>query len=137
MSSKNKLYTITEISKELDLIDLKGKKTKNHTIRYWEKEFKQIKPKYINKRRYYTLKQLKLIKLIKFLIKNEGLTLKGVKKVINPNLNNLDDYDSDSLKNKYYKELFKKKTEIILEKLKKIKSYGKKNTYKSKIGPRK
>ena len=137
MSSKNKLYTITEVSKELDLIDLKGKKTKNHTIRYWEKEFKQIKPKYINKRRYYTLKQLKLIKLIKFLIKNEGLTLKGVKKVINPNLNNLDDYDSDSLKNKYYKELFKKKTEIILEKLKKIKSYGKKNTYKSKIGPRK
>ena len=110
MSSKNKLYTITEVSKELDLIDLKGKKTKNHTIRYWEKEFKQIKPKYINKRRYYTLKQLKLIKLIKFLIKNEGLTLKGVKKVINPNLNNLDDYDSDSLKNKYYKELFKKKT---------------------------
>ena len=137
MSSKNKLQTITEVSKELDLIDLKGKKTKNHTIRYWEKEFKQIKPKYINKRRYYTLKQLKLIKLIKFLIKNEGLTLKGVKKVINPNLNNLDDYDSDSLKNKYYKELFKKKTEIILEKLKKIKSYGKKNTYKSKIGPRK
>ena len=73
--------TISNLSKELDLVDLKDKKPKNYIIRYWEKIL-QIKPKIINKRRYYTNEQVELIKLIKFLLKNKGLTISGVKKVL-------------------------------------------------------
>ena len=125
----SKLMTISNLSKELDLVDLKLKKTKNYIIRYWEKNFKQIKPKIINKRRYYTNEQVELIKLIKFLLKNKGLTISGVKKVLNSSINKLDDYNSHSLKAEYYKKSFKLKSSEILKKIKKIKKYGKKNTY--------
>ena len=121
--------TISNLSKELDLVDLKDKKPKNYIIRYWEKNFKQIKPKIINKRRYYTNEQVELIKLIKFLLKNKGLTISGVKKVLDSSINKLDDYNSYSLKADYYKKLFKLKSSEILKKINKIKKYGKKNSY--------
>ena len=74
----SKLTTISDLSK---ILNLKGKTNKpaNHTLRYWEKEFKQIKPKIINKRRYYSPKQIEIIKLIKFLIKDQGMTIVGAK----------------------------------------------------------
>ena len=53
----SKLINISELSKMLNLIDSKTKKPANHVLRYWEKEFKEIKPKKINKRRYYSSKQ--------------------------------------------------------------------------------
>ena len=121
--------TISNLSKELDLVDLKDKKPKNYIIRYWEKNFKQIKPKIINKRRYYTNEQVELIKLIKFLLKNKGLTISGVKKVLDSSINKLDDYNSHGLKAEYYKKSFKLKSSEILRKIKKIKKHGKKNTY--------
>ena len=121
--------TISNLSKELDLVDLKDKKPKNYIIRYWEKNFKQIKPKIINKRRYYTNEQVELIKLIKFLLKNKGLTISGVKKVLDSSINKLDDYNSHGLKAEYYKKSFKLKSSEILRKIKNIKKYGKKNTY--------
>ena len=62
-----KLKNITELSKSLNLINPKTNKSNNYIIRYWEKEFKQIKPVFINKRRYYTEKQVEIIKMIKFL----------------------------------------------------------------------
>ena len=40
-----KLYNISELSKILNLIDPKTKKPQNHILRYWEKEFREIKPK--------------------------------------------------------------------------------------------
>tara|TARA_X000001036_G_scaffold215211_1_gene201522 strand:+ start:2428 stop:2814 length:387 start_codon:yes stop_codon:yes gene_type:complete len=126
-----KLIGITELSKILGLINNSNNQPLNHVLRYWEKEFKQIKPKKINNRRYYSLKQVETIKLIKFLIKNKGLTISGVKKILNSNINKLDDYDLDSLKADYYKLSFKNKSKNILKKIKELKNYGKKNPFKS------
>ena len=124
-----KLINISQLSKELNLIDKKNNKPTNHILRYWEKEFKQIKPKLVNNRRYYTKETVELIKLIKFLLKDKGLTIKGVKNVLKSDINELDYYNSDSLKASYYKHNFKLKSLKILNKLKNLKKYGKKNTY--------
>ncbi len=124
-----KLINITELSNKLKLIDDKTKKPSNHILRYWEKEFSEIKPTIINKRRYYNIKQIEIAKLIKFLLKDQGLTISGVKKVLKSNINNLDDYDSFSLKTKYQKQNIKNKTNKILEKIRSLKNYGKKNSY--------
>ena len=124
----SKLFTISQVSKILDLIHPKTKKPQNHVLRYWEKEFVSIKPKKINNRRYYTLKQIEEIKSIKFLLKNEGMTVSGVKRLINSNINKLDDYNINSLKNNHYKKFLKVKSKELLNKLNKIKAYGKKNT---------
>ena len=79
-------------------------------------------------KRYYTSQQVELIKMIKFLLKNEGITISGVKKLLNTNVNKLDDTNKHSLINDYYKKYFKTKSKSILEKLNKIKNYGKKNS---------
>tara|TARA_X000000950_G_C13811246_1_gene617722 strand:- start:19 stop:399 length:381 start_codon:yes stop_codon:yes gene_type:complete len=123
-----KLVNISELSKILDLFDPLTKKPLNHTIRFWETKFKVIKPKKINNRRYYTPKQVEIIKIIKFLLKNRGMTIMGVKKLINFKRNELDDHNSDSLKAEYYKNLLKVKSNILKDKIIKIKSYGKKNS---------
>ena len=75
----NKLINISQVSKLLNLVDAKTGKPQNHIIRYWEKEFKQIDPKIINKRRYYSKKNLELLMLIKYLLKDRGMTIKGAK----------------------------------------------------------
>ena len=124
----NKLVNISDASKILNLIDPKTKKPLNHVLRYWEKEFNEIKPKKINNRRYYSQKQIEIIKLIKFLLRNKGMTIFGVKKLMNLNINNLDDNDLRSLNADYYKNNLKEKSKLLLEKLKKIKAYGKKNS---------
>ena len=94
----NKLIKISELSKILNLINLKDKKPSNHVLRYWEKQFKQIKPKIINKHRYYSSSQVELLKMINFLLKNKGMTISGVKSLLELKINKLDDYDSHSLK---------------------------------------
>ena len=124
----SKLINISELSKMLKLIDSKTKKPSNHVLRYWEKEFKEIKPKKINKRRYYSSKQIEKIKFIKFLLKNKGMSIIGAKKMLNLNRNKLDDYQSDSLKAEYYKENIKLKSKLLLNKINKIKKNGKKNS---------
>ena len=124
----NKLVKISEASKILNLIDPITKKPLNHILRYWEKEFNEIKPKKINNRRYYSQKQIETIKLIKFLLKNKGMTISGVKKFMKLNINKLDGNDHRSLNVDYYKNNLKEKSKLVLEKLKKIKSYGKKNS---------
>ena len=124
----SKLINISSVSKKLNLIDPITKKPLNHILRYWEKEFKQIKPKIINKRRYYSDKQVKIIKMIKLLLKNKGMTIQGVKNLLNFDTNKLDDTNSDSLKKEYYKSLIQIRSKSLLEKINKIKSYGKKNS---------
>ena len=124
----SKLINISELSKMLNLIDSKTKKPANHVLRYWEKEFKEIKPKKINKRRYYSSKQIEKIKLIKFLLKNKGMSIMGAKKMLNLNRNKLDDYQFDSLNAEYYKENIKLKSKLLLNKINKIKKNGKKNS---------
>jgi|TARA_B100001059_G_C17653380_1_gene485654 DNA-binding transcriptional MerR regulator len=126
----NKLINISDLSKILRLVDDKNK-PRNHILRYWEKEFSQIRPKIINKRRYYSVEQVEIIKKINFLLKTEGITINGVKNILNKKINKLDDYNSHSLKAMYYKKSFKEKSKTLLNKIKKLKLYGKKNTFKS------
>ena len=125
----DKLISISQLSYKLNLISPNNKKPKNYILRYWEKEFKQIKPKIINRRRYYSIKQIELIKLVHFLLKNKGMTINGVKKVLNSDINKLDDYNSLSLKANYYKNNLKDKSKKLLNKIKNLKKYGKKITY--------
>ena len=98
-------------------------------MRFWEKQFKQIKPKKINNQRYYSSKQIDILKLIIFLLKEKRLTISGVKNELNSNNYKLDDYNSLSLKADYYRSNLKKKSKNILYKLNRLKKYGKKNTY--------
>ncbi len=121
-----KLINISELSKLLDLINPKNKKPSNYILRYWEKEFKEIKPTVLKNRRYYSKKQIEIIKLIKFLLKDKGMTINGVKSILKSNINNLDDYDSYGLKADYQKKNIKIKSKAILDRIKKIKKYGKK-----------
>ena len=123
-----KLINISQLSKLLDLVNPKTNKPSNYILRYWEKEFKKIREKKINNRRYYSLKQVKIIRLIKFLLKNKGMTISGARKIVNSNMKKLDDYNLNSLEADYYKEEIKLKSKLLLDKLKKIKSNGKKNT---------
>ena len=120
---------ISELSKSLNLVSPKSKKPLNHVIRYWEKEFKQIRPKKINNRRYYSSNQIKLIKLIKFLLRNKGLTISGVKAFLKKNTNELDYANTDSLKTEYYKNSLKQKSLSLLKKISNLKTYGKKNSH--------
>jgi len=85
--------TIGEVTKKLGLIDQKTGRLQTHTIRYWETQFKQIKPTIrAGKRRYYSIKVFKIIKYIKFLLKEKGLTINGAKKILNiAKIDSLDD----------------------------------------------
>jgi len=92
--SKDAYKTIGEVTKELDLVDKKTGHLQTHTIRYWETQFKQIKPTIrAGNRRYYSLKDFKIIKYIKFLLKERGLTINGAKKILN--LTKTDSLDED------------------------------------------
>ena len=82
MTNKNEeaYKTISEVAELLNLINEKTGKVSTHTLRFWEKEFKQIKPKiFAGNRRYYDTKTIEIIKKIKFLLKEKGMTIKGVK----------------------------------------------------------
>ena len=78
--------SIGEVAKILNLTNKKKGTLNTHTIRYWEKEFKQIKPKILNgNRRYYDKENIELLKKIQFLLKEQGMTVNGVKKILNKN----------------------------------------------------
>jgi len=82
--SESAYKTIGEVVKILGLKSKKGQSLPTHTIRYWEKEFKQIKPKILNgNRRYYDKKNIDLLKKVHFLLKEQGMTINGVKKILN------------------------------------------------------
>ena len=121
-----KFLNISEVSIILGLVDKSNNKPLNHILRYWEKEFYQIKPRKINRKRYYSRDQIEILKKIKYLLKNKGMTISGAKKILNNNTNKLDDNDVHSLKKDYYKNNLKTKTKNLLNKIKKIKYYGKK-----------
>ena len=96
MKKNSKAYkTIGEVAEILEL-DSVGSKKNTHTIRYWGSEFKQIKPIIINKRRHYDDKNIDILKKIKFLLKDKGMTISGVKKQLNQSNSNLDENNKDS-----------------------------------------
>tara|TARA_Y100000590_G_scaffold400319_1_gene484303 strand:- start:441 stop:812 length:372 start_codon:yes stop_codon:yes gene_type:complete len=94
--------TISEVAKILNFINTKTGKINTHTLRFWEKQFKQIKPIILaGKRRYYDTKSIELLKQIKFLLKDKGMTIEGVKKyLINENSFNLDESNNRTITTK-------------------------------------
>ena len=79
--TKDAYKTISEVAQEIGLRNKRNKKLSTHTLRFWEKEFKQIRPKiFAGNRRYYDNKSIEILKKIKFLLKDKGMTIKGVKK---------------------------------------------------------
>ena len=82
---KNNAYkSIGEVAKVLALVNKKKGTLNTHTIRFWEKEFKQIKPKILNgNRRYYNTDTIEVLKKVKYLLKDQGMTINGAKKVLN------------------------------------------------------
>ena len=100
MNKLNNAYK--SIGEVAEILELKNPKTINlntHTIRFWEKNFKQIKPKIFNSnRRYYDKKSIDVLKKIKFLLKDQGMTIEGVKKMLNKdNPLELDDSSNQSI----------------------------------------
>jgi len=125
MKKNLKAYkTIGEVAEILEL-ESTGKKKKTHTIRYWESEFKQVKPTIINKRRHYDNRNIDVLKKIKFLLKDKGLTISGAKKQLNE-----DFFDIDGKENQTINTLdLKFKLNKINKLIKDLKtSNGKKNT---------
>ena len=129
LKSADAYKTIGEVTKELGLIDKKTGHLQTHTLRYWENQFKQIKPLIrAGKRRYYSRKNFQIIKLIKFLLKEKGLTINGVKKILNnPEIDPLDDntnldiYNTNLKNTKIIKDKIKKISKILID-LKKIRN---------------
>ena len=118
INKKDAAYkTIGEVAKALGLVNKETGHLQTHTIRYWETQFKQIKPTIrAGKRRYYSVNDLKIIKYVKFLLKEKGLTISGVKKMLNDTeSHHLDDYIDLSV----YKPGIKT-TDVIREKIKNI-----------------
>ena len=116
---ETKYKTIGEVAKILNLINQKNGSLSTHTIRFWEKEFKQIKPKiFTGNRRYYDENSINVLKKIKFLLKDQGMTLNGVKKVLNSNDSDIDELYNISIKQK---KIIKSKILKIKELLNKFK----------------
>tara|TARA_B100000287_G_scaffold179753_1_gene169793 strand:+ start:482 stop:850 length:369 start_codon:yes stop_codon:yes gene_type:complete len=113
---KNNSYkTISEVVKILGLKSKRAKSIPTHTIRYWEKEFKQIKPKiFYGNRRYYDQKDIKIIEKIHFLLKDQGMTINGVKKILNDEKPfKLDEITNKSIKAADFKNKLIKISNII------------------------
>ena len=92
--------TIGEVAKILDLKVNKKGSLPTHIIRFWETQFKQIKPKILNSnRRYYDEKNIELLRKIKYLLKDQGMTINGVKKILdNEDTLKLDEMADKSIK---------------------------------------
>ena len=120
----NAYKSIGEVAKDLNLVNTKTGKLNTHTIRFWEKEFKQIKPKiFAGRRRYYDQKSIQVIKKIRFLLKEKGFTINGVKKfLVNESSFNLDETSDRTINTS--KNNLKSKLEKISNLVKEIKKLG-------------
>ena len=107
--------TIGEVSRIIGLKSKKGSSNPTYIIRFWEKEFKQIKPKILTgNRRYYDQKNIELLKRIYFLLKVQGMTINGVKKILkNTDSLKLDEISNNSIKAKEFKNKLNKISKIV------------------------
>ena len=70
---EKKYFSITEVSELCEI--------KSHTLRFWEKEFKHLKPvTRKGNRRYYQKEDIRLIKKIRALLYEDGMTITGAKR---------------------------------------------------------
>jgi len=115
--------SIGEVAKILDLVNVKKGTLNTHTIRFWEKEFKQIKPKILNgNRRYYNNQTIEVLKKVKFLLKEQGMTINGVKKVLNSDKSlNLDELSNNSISANYNIRNKLKNISNLVKQIKKLK----------------
>ena len=112
--------SISEVAEMLNLVNSKTGSLTTHTLRFWEKEFKQIKPKiFSGNRRYYDKKAIDLLKKIKFLLKDKGITINGVKKQLNSNDSELDEISNISINTKNILKTKLSKISKIIKDLKK------------------
>ena len=113
--------TIGEVAKILSLSSGQEKSITTHTIRFWEKKFRQIRPKILDgNRRYYNTESIELLKKIHFLLKEKGMTIDGVKKI----LNNKETLELDEISNQSIRTVnFKNKLIKISNILKNLKKF--------------
>lgn len=82
-SLDKKFYRIGDVAELLEL--------PQPTLRYWEKEFSELRPRRnAGGTRLYTPNDVELLRLIKFLVKDKGLTLEGAREHLRRNRRNLD-----------------------------------------------
>ena len=115
--------SIGEVARILDLVNSKKGTLNTHTIRFWESEFKQIKPKILSgNRRYYNKETIEILKKVKYLLKEQGMTIKGVKKVLNSNNSlNLDELSNNSISSDNKIIIKLKKISSLIKKIKSLK----------------
>ena len=103
IKNNNAYKSIGEVAKILNLVNKKKGTLNTHTIRFWEKEFKQIKPKILNgNRRYYNNDTIEVLKKVKYLLKERGMTINGAKKVLNSDKSlKLDELPNNSINANY------------------------------------
>ena len=119
----NAYKSIGEVAKILDLVNRKKGTLNTHTIRFWEKEFKQIKPRIFNgNRRYYNNVSIEILKKIKFLLKDQGMTINGAKKVLNSDKSlKLDVLPNNSINANYSIKNKLKKISNLIKQIKNLK----------------
>ena len=114
IENKKAYKTIGEVAKILNLINKKTGKLSTHTIRFWEKQFKQVKPHiFAGNRRYYDNGTIKTLKKIQFLLKNKGMTIKGVKNQLQIKNSELDEVNNKTINSKILKSRLDKISKII------------------------
>tara|TARA_Y100001970_G_C13698126_1_gene585810 strand:- start:188 stop:556 length:369 start_codon:yes stop_codon:yes gene_type:complete len=116
VNKSNQAYkSIGQVAEQLNLINPKTGSLSTHVLRYWEKEFKQIKPKiFAGKRRYYDENTIKILKKIKYLLKEKGMTIKGVKKQLINRESELDETNNTTInKNNILKSKINKISKIV------------------------
>ncbi len=127
MKKKSKVAykTIGEAAIEIGLVSSKNNKPNTHTLRFWEKNFKQIRPKILfGNRRYYSNKDMHVLKLIYNLLKKQGMTISGAKKALNSGSIKLDPNILSDIKGENLKQEIRDKAsriKSILEKIRKAK----------------
>ena len=121
--SNNAYKSIGEVAKILNLVNKKKGTLNTHTIRFWEKKFKQIKPNILSgNRRYYNNETIEILKKVKYLLKDQGMTINGVKKVLNSNKSlKLDVLPNNSINTDYNIKNKIKKISNLIKQIKDLK----------------
>ena len=124
INKTNEAYkSIGEVAKILDLVNKKKGTLNTHTIRFWEKEFKQIKPKILKGNRgYYNIDTIEVLRKVQYLLKGQGMTINGAKKVLNTDKSlKLDELPNNSINARYNIKNKLKKISNLIKQIKKLK----------------